>query len=79
MIKLELCRFKGNIKICKILVDTKCDGTANDCKFYKTEKQFQEERNRAILINRAKCNCNRCKYMGIPCRIDSDEEGEEDA
>ena len=73
----EICRFVSTGRYCQILVGVKCRGTDELCKFRKTEKQFQEERNRAILINRAKCNCNQCKYMGIPCRLDSDERGEE--
>lgn len=80
MIKLdnEICRFVGKGRFCQILVGVKCQGTDKLCKFCKTEKQFQEERDRAILINRAKRNCNNCKYMGTLCRLSDEEEGEKD-
>ncbi|MDE6500725.1 MAG: hypothetical protein K2L10_01360 [Ruminococcus sp.] len=57
----------------------KCTGIDNKCKFRKTERQFQEEHDRAILINRAKHNCNKCKYMRTSCRLSSEERDEENA
>lgn len=75
----EKCRFVGTNRYCQILVGVQCRGTDELCKFYKTEKQFQQERDRAILINRKKCNCNKCKYMGTSCRLSSEERGEENA
>ncbi|MDE5770175.1 MAG: hypothetical protein K2I06_00905 [Ruminococcus sp.] len=77
--KEETCRFVGLGKYCQILVGVKCRGTDELCKFRKTEKQFQEEHDRAILINRAKHNCNKCKYMRTSCRLSSELGGEEDA
>lgn len=74
----EICRFVGTGKFCQILVGVKCRGTDELCKFRKTEKQFQEERDRAILINRTKYNCNKCKYMRTLCRMSDEEEGEKD-
>ncbi|MDE6780957.1 MAG: hypothetical protein K2J40_05815 [Ruminococcus sp.] len=76
-LKEEICRFSGTSSYCQILVGVKCLGTDELCKFHKTEEQFQKERNRAILVNRKKYNCNRCRYMGIPCRLSSEEGSEE--
>ncbi|MDE5771277.1 MAG: hypothetical protein K2I06_06565 [Ruminococcus sp.] len=73
----EICRFVGTSRYCQILVGVKCRGTDELCKFRKTEKQFQEEHDRTILINRAKHNCKKCKYMRIPCRLSSEEGSEE--
>ncbi|MDE6847798.1 MAG: hypothetical protein K2J44_00405 [Ruminococcus sp.] len=75
----EICRFVGLGKYCQILVGVKCRGTDELCKFRKTENQFKAERDRAILINRAKHNCNKCKYMRTPCRLSSEEGREENA
>ncbi len=52
-----------------ILVGTKCRGDMTDCKFYKTEKQFAEAADRAVLINREKGNCEKCRYNKIPCEV----------
>lgn len=72
----EICKFAGVSRYCMILVGVKCRGTDELCKFRKTEKQFQQERDRSILINRVKGNCNKCKYMGTPCGLSSEEESE---
>ncbi|MDE5582489.1 MAG: hypothetical protein K2J08_02115 [Ruminococcus sp.] len=66
----KLCRFSGTGNYCQILVDVRCCGSDELCKFRKTDKQFREERNKAILINRKKHNCNSCRYMKTPCRLD---------
>lgn len=76
-LKEKICKFSGTSSYCQILVGVKCRGTDELCKFRKTKKQFQEERNRAILVNRKKYNCNKCKYMGTPCRLGSKEGSEE--
>lgn len=77
--KDEICRFVGTGRFCQILVGVKCQGTDELCKFRKTEKQFQEERDRAIMINCAKRNCINCKYMSTPCKLSSEEGSEENA
>ncbi|MDE5620328.1 MAG: hypothetical protein K2I80_07385 [Ruminococcus sp.] len=75
----ENCRFAGVSRYCQILVGVKCRGTDELCKFYKTEKQFQKERDRNIITNRIKGNCGKCRYMGTPCRLSSEEGREENA
>lgn len=65
----EKCWFFRKTKHCYILVGRKCNGTDIDCSFYKTFKQFQRERDRAILINRRKFNCEHCKYNPVPCEL----------
>ena len=70
----EKCRFVGIGRYCQILVGVKCDGTDKLCKFGKTEKQFQQERDRNIITNRIKGNCGQCRYMGTPCRLSSEKE-----
>lgn len=52
---------------CRALVDTYCSGINTSCHFYKTEKQYIADRNRAIDINRTKGHCNNCKYCNKRC------------
>lgn len=68
----EICRFVGVSRYCQILVGIKCRGTDKLCKFRKTDEQFQKEHDNAIIINRAKHNCEKCQYMRTPCIL-SDE------
>lgn len=74
--KDEICVFATNRRLstCKVLVGVKCDGTDKLCRFRKTEKQFQRERDRNIITNRIKGNCGQCRYMGTPCRLSTEEE-----
>ena len=65
----EKCKFAGISRYCMILVGTKCRGDMTDCKFYKTERQFAEEADRAVRINRQKGNCEKCRYNKIPCGL----------
>lgn len=65
----EKCKFAGTSIYCQILVGVMCHGTDELCKFYKTEKQFQKERDRAIRINREKGNCEKCRYNKILCEV----------
>ena len=68
----EVCYFSvpGKDNICTIL-STSCTGTRSRriCKFFKTEKEFYEQRNRAVKINRRKGNCANCKYKKPHCEI----------
>lgn len=73
----EICRFVGTSRYCQILVGVRCRGTDELCRFHKTEKQFQKEHDRAILTNREKGNCIKCRYMGTPCRLSSEERSDE--
>lgn len=65
----EKCRFFWKTKRCHILVGVKCDGTDKNCSFYKTEEQFQRDCDRAIIINRRKYNCEKCRYSAVPCEL----------
>lgn len=49
------------------------------CKFYKTEKQFEEDNDRAIDFCRETGRCERCKYVAsgeykVPCRKSSEKK-----
>ena len=67
----EKCKFFTERRAynCNALMHTKCDGTKKDCRFYKTEEQFDKESDRAILINRSKGNCEKCRYRLIHCEL----------
>lgn len=61
----EKCRFVGMGRYCQILVGVKCDGTDKLCKFGKTEKQFQQERDRAIIVNRKSATATDVNIWGL--------------
>ncbi len=65
----EKCRFHVCGRHCKILMGMDCDGTDENCSFYKTEFQFHKDADRAILINREKGNCKKCRYNINPCEL----------
>lgn len=66
----ETCIFltPGKINKCTVLT-TPCsdEKTRQECSFHKTERQFYEERNKAIALNRKKENCSKCKYKAQHC------------
>ena len=68
----ESCYFyqPGKLNECSIKHES-CTGTRSSklCKFRKTYKEFFESRNKAVLANRAKGRCGRCKYKSSPCEI----------
>lgn len=74
------CRFFTGNKLCSctILVGTSCDGKNQNCSFFKTEEQFDDERDRAILINRKKRNCQQCKYVSHACTLSNEKTNFED-
>ncbi|MDE6788046.1 MAG: hypothetical protein K2J47_01820 [Ruminococcus sp.] len=74
----EKCRFFKKTKRCHILVGVKCNGTKTNCSFYKTEEQFQRDCDRAIIINRRKCNCEQCRYSAVPCELSKYHEENDD-
>lgn len=55
---------------CGVLVDTCCYGINTECSFYKTKEQYIADRNCAIEINRAKGNCDNCRYYGKRCEYE---------
>lgn len=67
--KKEICYFLiPQTNRCGIL-DVECTGTRSRqiCSFQKTEKEYFEQRNRAVEINRKRGNCAKCKYKPYPC------------
>ncbi len=67
----EKCRFFTGRKHynCNALMNTKCNGMNTDCSFYKTDEQYHEDSDRAVLINRARGNCEKCKYKLKQCKL----------
>ena len=55
---------------CSVTGET-CTGTRSRqlCSFHKTEKEYFEDRNRAVMINRTTGRCGRCKYKSKPCEL----------
>ena len=72
MSDVTLCHFysknAANQRGCLLLRED-CNGTKSkqECKFMKTTKEFYEESNRAIELNRKKGNCINCKYRKAKC------------
>lgn len=67
-----LCHFysSANINGC-LLLGVECTGTRSKrlCKFHKTTQEYIKDNNKAIKLNRAKGNCNNCKYRTPKCEI----------
>lgn len=65
----ETCYFlQPQSNRCGIL-DTECTGTRSEkvCSFRRTEREYFEQRNRAVELNRKRGNCAKCKYKPFPC------------
>lgn len=65
----ETCYFlQPQINYCGIL-DVECTGTRSKqlCSFHKTEQEYFEARNRAVMLNRQRGNCGKCKFKPYPC------------
>ncbi|MCM1237087.1 MAG: hypothetical protein NC489_44010 [Ruminococcus flavefaciens] len=67
------CRFNSCGKYCRILAVESCDGNNTDCSFFRTEQQFREAADRAVLINRRNHRCENCTYVTKKCRTYSAE------
>ena len=68
----DTCYFlsRGKIRKCSALNEPCSDAESmKKCKFYKTDRQFYEERNRAVEINRRKGKCAICKYKPYQCEL----------
>lgn len=68
----DLCYFyspKAEMN-CSVL-NTCCTGTRSRklCHFYKTEREFYEDRNKSIELNRKKGRCDKCKYKSQKCEL----------
>ncbi len=72
MLDNKLCHFKGYGLYCGILEDVKCNGVNKKCSFFKTARQYQEDLDKAILINRRKHRCESCKYNKDPCILSTE-------
>lgn len=66
---MEICFFKQQDNICGALMGKYCNGYNDKCKFYKTEKKFIDDQNRAIELNIKKGNCENCKYRNLQCKV----------
>ena len=47
----KLCYFYSSMGFCRILADMQCDGQER-CTFFKTEKQFNDDNDRAVELCR---------------------------
>ncbi len=64
--KTETCYFlQPQSNRCAVF-DEECS-ESRSCSFRRTEREFYEQRNRAVEINRARGNCAKCKYKLHPC------------
>lgn len=67
----ETCYFSSpQTNRCSIL-DVECTGSRSQqlCSFHKTEREYFEERNKAVEKNRLNGNCAKCKYKSEPCEL----------
>lgn len=71
--RTEPCHFHNKGGICTAL-DCKCDGLSQSCGFYKTDADFINESDFAILRCRQKELCPRCKYRNKQCLLSSETE-----
>lgn len=70
------CVFATSDGLCSILTATYCTGfrLKKSCSFYKSKKEYIDELNRSIRINREKGNCIDCKYRSLQCEFLGTEE-----
>jgi hypothetical protein len=52
-----------------------CTGYKSICSFRKTEQEHIYAVNEAISINRAKGNCDKCRYRDVRCQLREENEG----
>lgn len=62
MIEKKRCYFWIDDNYCGILSETRCNGQNDRCTFRKTAAEFVRDADNAIMINREKGNCEKCKY-----------------
>lgn len=71
----EICKYlMPETKCCTILTGVYCTGRRSKsvCKFKKTEAEYIMQADRAIMINRKKGNCYKCKYKERPCKLSTE-------
>ena len=72
----EKCCFSHDGK-CGILTEknntlndpVECRGTDIRCKFRKTEEEYISSYNESVMMNRAKGNCDKCRYKKKRCQL----------
>lgn len=69
--RTEPCHFHNKGGICTAL-DRKCNGLNQKCGFYKTEAEYVNESDIAILKCRHKELCPRCNYRDKKCLLSSE-------
>jgi len=77
MTDTDRCYFYRHYKTCGALSGTTCDGTNHNCNFFKTEKMYSDERDRAIELCRKRGKCIDCQYRPLPCKLSSETQKEE--
>lgn len=70
--KEKRCWFWNGGGYCRILSETMCDGKNSRCTFRKTAKQFVEDSDNAIKLNRERGNCEKCQYRQFPCQLSTE-------
>ncbi len=60
--KPKRCKFWQTNNACYVLDVAQCDGYNTACTFRKSPSEYEAELDFAILTNRLKGNCERCKY-----------------
>lgn len=70
------CYFLNFNGICTAKHGEFCDHNYKHCCFYKTEQQYIEDRNRAIILNRKHGNCEKCKYVAVKCQLIPDKSND---
>lgn len=68
----DFCHFCRN-GYCEVLTDTVCNGINSRCSFFKTDYQYLKDIDNAIINNRKKGNCEKCRYMATPCKCSYDK------
>lgn len=65
----KTCHFYCTNGFCRVLSETRCDGERPGCTFYKTRKQYLQDLDDAIMLNRKRGNCSKCKYRENRCML----------
>ena len=69
------CCYANDANVCTILMNEYCTGYKSICSFRKTEQEHIDAVNEAISINRAKGNCDKCRYRDVRCQLREENEG----
>lgn len=71
-----VCFFTDGFGKCRCLSDTVCNGTSQrpECTFRKTEREYFESLDQAILKNREDGRCKSCAYRSMQCLLSSERK-----